>query len=104
MDPTLKLYLIGLIVGVGTVMLISIQVADMLSSPSAFFKGIASTGAKIWLFGYLLIVVISLPFMAIESLKKRFSMKQFFPFPFMAGTATGFISFNLISMVQQALF
>jgi len=52
-------------------MLISIQVADMLSSPSTFFKGIASTGAKIWLFGYLLIVVISLPFMAIESLKKR---------------------------------
>ena len=76
----------------------------MFSSTSEFFKGIASATAKIWLFVYLLIVVISLPFMTIVPLKRRFTMKQLLPFPFMAGTGTSFLSLNLISMVQKAFF
>ncbi len=102
MESSLKVYLIGIVVGFATLMLSAQEInEDTFSSTANFIKGIGIVVASVWLFFYMAMILISLPFLAIEPLKKYFTRKRYLPFPFMAGFSTLFIIMKLISMLNQ---
>jgi len=85
MESSLKVYLIGMVVGFATLMLSAQEInEDTFSSTANFIKGIGIVVASVWLFFYMAMILISLPFLAIEPLKKYFTRKRYLPFPFMA--------------------
>jgi len=88
MDESLKLFLIGLAVGI-TISIILDQIE--VDNEKVFMKSFVTAGAKLWHLVFLLIMVTTIPFLAIEPLKKRFKRKTFLPFPFLAGNGTGFL-------------
>ena len=95
MDVTLKLFLIGMTVG-----LIIIFIPDSEdineNSSNQILRTMFWGGVTIWKIIYFSILLISLPFMAIEPLKKRLTIKQFLPFPFIAGNSVTLLLANLI--------
>ncbi len=88
MDDILKLFLIGLAIGI-TVSIILNQSNG--NDEEEFMKSFVTKGATLWHLGIFLTVITILPFLAIEPLKKRFNRKTFLPFPFLAGNGTGFL-------------
>ncbi len=100
MHSSLKLFIIGMIVGL-TIPLIaqSDEVDDLVTDPEKLIKRLARAGANLWTFLFFAMLVVTLPFLAIEPLKKRFTMKRLMPFPFLAGNGMGFGIMNLISIL-----
>ena len=100
MHSSLKLFIIGLLLGL-TIPLIAQgeEIDDILTDPEKLIRRLAKAGANLWIFVFFAMLVITLPFIAIEPLKKRFTMKQLMPFPFMAGNGMGFGLVNLISIL-----
>jgi len=77
MESSLKVYLIGMVVGFATLMLSAQEInEDTFSSTANFIKGIGIVVASVWLFFYMAMILISLPFLAIEPLKKIFYKKE----------------------------
>ncbi len=92
MDDSLKLFLIGLAIGIT----VSIILDDNEDDGEGFMKSFVTAGAKLWHLVFLIIMVTTIPFLAIEPLKKRFKRKTFLPFPLLAGNGTGFLFMALI--------
>ena len=95
MDESLKLFLIGLAVGIT----VSIILDDIEDDGEGFMKSFLTAGVKLWHLVFLIIMVTTIPFLAIEPLKKRFTRKTFLPFPFLAGNGTGFLFMGVIGMI-----
>ena len=95
MDDSLKLFLIGLAVGI-TVSIVLDQSDD---EEKGFLKSFVTVAAKLWHLVFLITIVTTIPFLAIEPLKKRFKRKTFLPFPFLAGNGTGFLFVALVGMI-----
>ncbi len=96
MDDSLKLFLIGLVVGIAVSIILDQSEGD---NEKGFMKSFVTAGVKLWHLTFLLIMVTTIPFLAIESLKKRFKRKTFLPFPFLAGNGTGFLFMGVIGMI-----
>ncbi len=95
MDDSLKLFLIGLAVGITISIILDPSEGD---NEKGFMKSFVTAGAKLWHIVFLIIMVTTIPFLAIEPLKKRFKRKTFLPFPFLAGNGTGFLFMAIIGM------
>ena len=100
MDDSLKLFLIGLTIGI-TVSIILDQSSN--DSEEGFMKTFVTAGVKLWHLVFLIIMVTTIPFLAIEPLKKRFTRKTFLPFPFLAGNGTGFLFMGIVGMILSIL-
>ncbi len=86
MDDSLKLFLLGLALGIGATVSI-----DLLEDNTNIFPSFVSGVFKLWHLLFMIIMITTIPFLAIEPLKKRFTRKNFLPFPFLAGNGTAFI-------------
>ncbi len=100
MDDSLKLFLIGLTIGI-TVSIILDQSNN--DSEEGFMKTFVTAGVKLWHLVFLITMVTTIPFLAIEPLKKRFTRKTFLPFPFLAGNGTGFLFMGVLGMILSIL-
>jgi len=96
MDDSLKLFLIGLAVGLTVPIILDQSEGD---NEKGFMTSFVTAGAKLWHIVFLIIMVTTIPFLAIEPLKKRFKRKTFLPFPFLAGNGTGFLFLALVGMI-----
>jgi len=94
MDDSLKLFLIGLALGVAVSIIL-----DESDSESSFMKSFVTAGVKLWHLVFMIIMLTTIPFLAITPLKKRFTRKTFLPFPFLAGNGTGFLFMGVIGMI-----
>ncbi len=99
MDASLKLFLIGLAV----VITVSIILNQTNDDEEGYMKSFVTAGAKIWHLVFFIIMLTTIPFLAIEPLKKRFKRKTFLPFPFLAGNGTGFLFMGVIGMILSIL-
>ena len=86
MDNSLKLFLIGFALGLTTIIILD-RSEDNPTFMHSFVTGVFS----LWSLLFMIIIVTTVPFMAIEPLKKRFTRKNFLPFPFLAGNGTAFL-------------
>ncbi len=96
MDDSLKLFLIGLTLGVAVSIILDESNSD---SEAGFMKSFVTAGVKLWHLVFLIIMLTTIPFLAITPLKKRFTRKTFLPFPFLAGNGTGFLFMGAIGMI-----
>ncbi len=103
MHISLKLFIVGVIVGLIVALAPYPEDVQYVDEPEKYLKEVFAGGAKIWKTVYFLILIIMLPFMAIEPLKKRLSMKQFLPFPFIAGNSVSFGVLTLISTLSTLI-
>ena len=101
MDSSLKIFLIGVMVGISTLFLASINDEELWNSPGKYFAKFLTVGATSWHLVFAAMMVSSLPFIAIEPLRKRFTPKQYLPFPFMAGNGFAFLSLQVIAIILQ---
>ena len=96
MDDSLKLFLIGLALGVTVSIILDQSDSD---NEASFMNSFVTAGVKLWHLVFLITMVTTIPFLAIEPLKKRFTRKTFLPFPFLAGNGTGFLFMGVIGMI-----
>ena len=96
MDDSLKLFLIGLTLGVSVSIILDESDGD---SEAGFMKSFVTAGIKLWHLVFMIIMLTTIPFLAIKPLKKRFTRKTFLPFPFLAGNGTGFLFMGVIGMI-----
>ena len=98
MDDSLKLFLIGFALGITITI-----VLDQSEGTTTFMESFVTGAFKLWQLLFMIIMITTVPFMAIEPLKKRFTRKNFLPFPFLAGNGTAFllaaISAKIISIL-----
>ena len=97
MDDSLKLFLLGLALGIGVTVSI-----DLLEDNTNSFQSLVSGAFKLWHLLFMIIMITTVPFLAIEPLKKRFTRKNLLPFQFLAGNSTGFL-FMAISGIIVSL-
>ena len=95
MDASLKLFLIGFAVSI----IVTIILDQNEDDEEGFMKSFVTKGAKLWQLVFMLTVLTTIPFIVIEPLKKRFTRKTFLPFPFLAGSGTGFLFMALVGMI-----
>ena len=100
MDITLKLFLVGF--GVGLIIALAPLPGEIetVADPEKYMKQIFSGGITIWKAVYFTLLLILLPIVAIEPLKKRLTMKQLLPFPFIVGNSTAIGSVTLITLLS----
>jgi len=101
MDASLKLFLVGLAVGITVSIILDLSNGD---DEEGFMKSFVAKGVKIWHLVFMIIMVTTIPFLAIEPLKKRFTRKTFLPFPFLAGNGTGFLFMGILGMILSILW
>ena len=94
MDHSVKLFLMGFALGVTTTIIIA-QSGDNTS----FMSSIISGGFKLWKLFFLITMVTTVPFLAMEPLKKRFTRKNLLPFQFLAGNGTGFLFMGIVAII-----
>jgi len=100
MDSSLKLFLIGLAIGITVSIILDLSSND---SEEGFMKTFVTSGVKLWHLVFMITMVTTIPFLAIEPLKKRFTRKTFLPFPFLAGNGTGFLFMGVLGMILSIL-
>ena len=98
MDSSLKLFLIGLALGITTTVIIGYS-----EDSTVFMKNFVIGAFKLWHLVFFIIVLTTIPFLAIEPLKKRFTRKTFLPFPFLAGNGTGFLFMGVTGIIISLL-
>jgi hypothetical protein len=86
MDSSLKLFLIGFAIGLMTTIIL-----DRSEGNPTFMHSFVTGAFSLWQLIFMIIMVTTVPFLAVEPLKKRFTRKNFLPFPFLAGNGTAFI-------------
>ena len=102
MDSSVKLFLIGIAVGILTLFLVNLGESEELwNIPGNYFEKFLAVSANVWLFIYMIVIVITIPVIALEPLKKRFSPKRYLPFPFMAGNGVAFLSVQIIAIILK---
>ncbi len=97
MDSSLKLFLIGVTLGITATIII-----DLLEDNTNIFPSLVWGAFKIWHLLFMIMMITTVPFLAIEPLKKRFTRKNLLPFQFLAGNSTGFL-FMAISGIIVSL-
>ncbi len=100
MDSSLKLFLIGLTIGITVSIILDLSSND---GEEGFMKTFVTAGVKLWHLVFMIIMLTTIPFLAIEPLKKRFTRKTFLPFPFLAGNGTGFLFMCIVGMILSIL-
>jgi len=100
MDSSLKLFLIGLTIGITVSIILDKSNGD---DEEGFMKTFVTTGVTLWHLVFMIIMITVIPFLAIEPLKKRFTRKTFLPFPFLAGNGTGFLFMGVLGMILSIL-
>ncbi len=98
MDDTLKLFLIGLAIGITTTIII-----DLTEDNTNIFPSFVSGVFKLWHLLFMIIILTTVPFLAIAPLKKRFNRKNFLPFPFLAGNGMGFLFMAVSGIIISIL-
>jgi len=86
MDKSLKLFIIGFIVGL-TVALVPTPGEVDTEKPNLIIKQIFAGSVTIWKTIYFAILVVVLPFLVVEPLKKRLKVKLLFPLQFIVGNS-----------------
>ena len=86
MDNSLKLFLIGFAIGLMTTIIL-----DRSEGNPTFMHSFVTGAFSLWQLIFMIIMVTTVPFLAVEPLKKRFTRKNFLPFPFLAGNGTAFL-------------
>lgn len=100
LDKTLIIFMLGAVIGVVVALLPPPEeFEDYLGDPTKFAERIAYGVADLWLFIFLIIHLITLPVLAIESLRKHLTNKKILPYGFMAGSAFGLAIVSLISLL-----
>ncbi len=94
MDNTLKLFLIGLTLGIGATITI-----DLLEDNTSFMSSFVSGAFKLWHLLFMIIMITTVPFLAIEPLKKRLTRKNLLPLQFLAGNSTGFLFMGIAGII-----
>ena len=103
MDSSLKFFLIGLLVGIATLFLVNMDYEELWTNPGNYFSKFLFVSAKLWQLIFFAIIVSSIPFLAIEPLKKRFTRRQYLPFPFLGGNGCAFLSFQIIAIIFELI-
>ena len=103
MDKSLKLYIAGFIVGLIIALVPFPGEVVGIDEPEKIIKQIFAGGATIWKVIYFSILLLMMPFLAIEPLKKRFTVKQLIPFSFIIGNSTSMVIVTLI-LIFSTLF
>jgi len=98
MDNSLKLFLIGSALGIG----ITVSI-DLLEDNTNIFPSLVSGVFKLWHLLFMIIMITTVPFLAIEPLKKRFTRKNILPFQFLAGNSTGFLFMAISGKIVSIL-
>jgi len=96
MDKTLILFICGVILSVVTTTSI-----DQSEQREFFMQSYVDEGFELWKLIFLITMVTTVPFLAIDSLKKRFTRKNFLPFSFLAGSGTGFLLMGIIGIIAS---
>ena len=91
MDKTLILFICGVALSIVTTISI-----DQSEQREFFMQSFVDEGLQLWKLMFLITMVTTVPFLAIDSLKKRFTRKNFLPFPFLAGSGTGFLLMGIV--------
>ena len=94
MDHSVKLFLMGFALGIATTIIIA-QSEDNTS----FMSSLISGGFNLWKLFFLITMVSTVPFLAMEPLKKRFTRKNLLPFQFLAGNGTGFLFMGIVAII-----
>ncbi len=100
MDSSLKLFLVGLAIGITVSIILDQGNSD---SEEGFMGTFVTAGVTLWHLVFMITMVTTIPFLAIEPLKKRFTRKTFLPFPFLAGNGTGFLFMGVLGMILSIL-
>ena len=103
MHTTLKLFIVGVIIGliIGLAPFPGeIQYDD---DPEKYFKLVFSGSIKIGQVIFILISILVLPFVAIEPLKKRLSVKELFPLSLIMGSSFALSVLTLISLLSTLI-
>lgn len=98
MDKTLILFICGVALSITTTIII-----DQSEQREFFMQSYVDEGFKLWKLMFLIIMVTTVPFLAIDSLKKRFTRKNFLPFPFLAGCGTGFLLMGIVGIIVSIM-
>ena len=96
MDKTLIIFICGVSLSIATTISI-----DQSEQREFFMQSFIDEGFKLWKLMFLIIMVTTVPFLAIDSLKKRFNRKNFLPFPFLAGSGTGFLLMGIVGIISS---
>jgi len=96
MDKSLKLYIVGFIVGLIIALTPFPGEVIGIDEPAKIIKQIFAGGVTIWKVIYFSILLLMMPFVAIEPLKKRFTVKRLIPFSFIIGNSTSMVIVTLI--------
>ena len=98
MDKTLKLFIVGFFTGLVIVLVPLPGEVVGVDDPVKIIKQVFSGGATIWKIIYFAILVVTLPILVVEPLKKRLKIKSLFPLQFIVGNscAMGIVTLILI--------
>jgi len=94
MDKTLKFFIVGFVIG------LAIALVPMPEAVDSEKLSIISGGLVIWKVIYFAILVVVLPFLVLEPLKKRLKVKQLFPLQFIVGNSCAMGIVTLILTVS----
>ncbi len=94
MDKTLILFICGAALSIVTTMSI-----DLSEQREFFMQSYVDEGLELWKLIFLITMVTTVPFLAIDSLKNRFTRKNIMPFSFLAGSGTGFLIMGIVGIV-----
>lgn len=86
----------------GAILAFPIPLLDDIIDPEEFYKDpsylvAVQTGANVWLFGYLIILGVTIPIRLIPSLNTRISRNQLLALNFMSGQSFGFVIIRLLT-------
>jgi len=98
MDKTLILFMCGVALSITTTIII-----DQSEQREFFMQSYVDEGFELWKLMFLITMVTTVPFLAIDSLKKRFTRKNFLPFPFLAGSGTGFLLMGIVGIITSIM-
>lgn len=98
MDKTLILFICGVALSIATTIII-----DQSEQREFFMQSYVDEGFELWKLMFLIIMVTTVPFLAIDSLKKRFTRKNFLPFSFLAGSGTGFLLMGIVGIIDSIM-
>ena len=98
MDKTLILFICGVALSITT----SISI-DLSEQHEFFMQSYVDEGLELWKLMFLITMVTTVPFLAIDSLKKRFTRKNLLPFSFLAGSGTGFLLMGIVGIIDSMI-
>jgi len=103
MHITLKLFIVGAIIGLIVGLAPFPGEIQYDGDPEKYFKQVFSGTIKIAQIIFIIITILVLPFVAIEPLKKRLSVKELFPLSLLMGTSFSISVLTLISIFSTLI-